>query len=616
LTSGGAIVSQLQGFDIVKPGTNVNFTFKYLAPQLQVVRYIKVKTSEKIRTTSISSDPLAPNISTVEDIPYPTHLISYASPYLEGKEITVLPLGVATTTSYQYYPTGNIGYFLVESGFEASVEAHSIFRPDEEGTIEQILKDRKITLLWHTHKYEDNSITTPPYSFEDRFQFTNDIKTSLCKSAFKDNCIIRRLDSTWFSSSPFDDFPKSSSEGGLLSSYLSDNKDSLRKDYYLTNDEKIRYLDFSKAYKTINNEGNLKHQTPGIYSNFAGILVGDKDPKNSTQNPNTSNQFHNIFNVHVLQDLSSYKDSFLKSSCVWSDTGTGVNYLNIAPGVLSPYYVAVKSGSAWVDIKENGIPYQRVKLNSLDGTVYVYDYILRAWENTVLKGEPEKFQDLLEPSKLGNHIISFKLSDIKNICPFSDVPVNQWYTKPITLLKELKIIEGRSDGSFGLNNPVKRAEFLKMAMLAANYPKKDSDFPETNTSISDMKSHWASGYVDAAKTQKIVDGISKAGKLVFEPENVISRAAAAKIAAVAFFGPLKLMKLYQCDFTDVKDNEWYCPYVSTLAEKGIVKGSLSPSVPGKYVFRPGDQMLREEAAEVICRAYSLSPKTKNTALCD
>jgi len=639
LTGDGAVVYESQGFDIVKKDTKVNFTFTHLVPELEVVRYIKVKTSEKkMATTGGIGGPPPEN--------YPNRLVSYASlstdeNILRGTEVTHASQS-STTTEYLYYPVylGNNNHFLVEPGFETSVEAHGIFRPDEKENIK--LRLNEITLLWHTYRYQDNLITIPPYPVENRFNFNFKSEKEKCINSFDGNCILEKPRDDWFYT-PFGSFKSPTDQqlnyNALLAKYLADEQDKLNKNGYLV-DGSISYLDFSKAYES-SHVGNLIHQNPGVYSNFAGILVGGNTPIEA-------NQFANAFNVYVLNDYSSsdkshFKNDFLKSSCVWSgETG---NYLNIATEVLSPYYVAVKSGGAWIDIKENGIPHQRVKLNSLDGTVYVYDYILRAWENTVLKGEPEKFQSLLEPplgqpSKLGNHIISFKLSDVNNRCPFSDVPVNQWYTKAIVELKNLNIIEGRENGSFGLNNPVSRAEFLKMAMLAADSSKKSSDFPQTKTGFSDVESHWASGYIDAAHKSGIISGILlKSGKSVFEPENVVNRAAAAKMTAITFGwiapkkqrAPLDLSKpTYEIgydlalnswdylssqikmacpSFYDVKNGEWYCQFISILNQYEIMTGSLDKT-SGKMVFRPGDQMPREEAATAICRAYYYKKLTK------
>jgi len=569
-------------------------TFTHTAPKLESVRYLSVE-KEKADSVISTSDTVISRTYTAD-----------------GKTYYIVP---ADSES-------KLAHFLVASGFKASVENHAIVRnKGDKSALNTLIDEQKGKVFWHSYKY-DGDIAK---GIGDAPTLGSRNKNNAFSSSYANyiNFWERDLSSDWFVIQPYlnGTYP-------VLDQYVQVHK--------LFPSQNVSYLDFSAIYE----DTFLTHITEGVYSDATWFQIGDAGK---------ADLYANTFNIYVLKDLSRYKDSFLKSSCVWS--GKTGNYLNIATNVLSPYYVAVKSGGAWIDIKENGIPHQRVELNkSLDGTIYVYDYILRAWENTVLKGEPEKFQSLLEPplgqpSKLGNHIISFKLSDVNNRCPFSDVPVNQWYTKAIVELKNLNIIEGRENGSFGLNNPVSRAEFLKMAMLAADSSKKSSDFPQTKTGFSDVESHWASGYIDAAHKSGIISGILlKSGKSVFEPENVVNRAAAAKMTAITFGwiapkkqrAPLDLSKpTYEIgydlalnswdylssqikmacpSFYDVKNGEWYCQFISILNQYGIMTGSLDKT-SGKMVFRPGDQMPREEAATAICRAYSYK-KQYNTALCD
>jgi len=498
----------------------------------------------------------------------------------------ISPLNPIISGDKQAFPTiitpkGN--HYLVTPGFTADLQIDAKLTDlSYKDDLNQLINDGKSRILWHVYRYPIGDVDIQPRNYDGT---CNDAWISpITKNINCINEVVPKLN--WVET-------------------FSGDTDT---------------LSYSNIFNK-NHKGYLTHKTSGVYRDVAGFSIGDKEI-------NKSNMYLNTFNIYVLEDLSVHKDSFLKSSCVWS--GEAGNYLNIAPiapDVLSPYYIAVQSGGAWVDIKENGIPHQRVKLNSLDGTFYVYDYILRAWENTVLKGEPEKFQLLLKSNKLGNHIISFKLSelsDVNNRCPFSDVPVNQWYTKPIIELQKLGIIKGYEDGSFGLNNPVNRAEFLKMAMLAADSSKKDSDFLQTETSFSDVpKSHWASGYINNAKSKHIIDGF-KDGK--FKPDSGVDRVAAAKMVAIAFnFMPIRtLSQMFQdatnallgektilwCPpYKDIINNQWYCPYITKLKEIQVMTGYDDGS------FKPANKMTRAETATAICRAYSYK-KQYNTALCD
>ncbi len=124
----------------------------------------------------------------------------------------------------------------------------------------------------------------------------------------------------------------------------------------------------------------------------------------------------------------------------------------------------------------------------------------------------------------------------------------------------------------------------------------------TNTFVfSDMTSHWAKADVMSMYNAGIVSGVTAN---TFEPDRSITRAEFATLIAKG----LKLTLETTNDFTDVKADDWFAPYVGAAAKAGIIVGS-----DGK--FRPNDTITREEMAVIIVKAYTyLGGKGANGAI--
>lgn len=79
---------------------------------------------------------------------------------------------------------------------------------------------------------------------------------------------------------------------------------------------------------------------------------------------------------------------------------------------------------------------------------------------------------------------------------FSDLPQNHWAYNAVKFMVERGIITGYPDNTFRPDNPVTRAEFARIMVVALNLPIKVTDTP----SFKDVpKDHWAYPYVESAK---------------------------------------------------------------------------------------------------------------------
>ena len=116
----------------------------------------------------------------------------------------------------------------------------------------------------------------------------------------------------------------------------------------------------------------------------------------------------------------------------------------------------------------------------------------------------------------------------------------------------------------------------------------DTTNPSISNPFTDMVNHWAAADVLAMNKAGIVSGVSDT---LFDPDRNITRAEFAAIIARA----LKLTDK-KADYKDVND-EWFAPYVGACSEAGIISGYDG-------MFRPNDNITRQEMAVIIVNAYS------------
>ncbi len=112
--------------------------------------------------------------------------------------------------------------------------------------------------------------------------------------------------------------------------------------------------------------------------------------------------------------------------------------------------------------------------------------------------------------------------------------------------------------------------------------------------FSDVESHWAKDLINEMGSRLVING---AGDNRFEPERSITRAEYAAIVVRALgIAP----KNGESGFSDVSLEDWYCGYVKTAVEYGIVNGFAEES------FGPNDLVTREQAMAMISRAMKIA----------
>lgn len=104
---------------------------------------------------------------------------------------------------------------------------------------------------------------------------------------------------------------------------------------------------------------------------------------------------------------------------------------------------------------------------------------------------------------------------------YADMTGDEWYANAVGFMSEFGIINGYTDGTFGGNDAITRAEFATIASrfdaLVASDADLYSDVPE---------SYWAYSYINSAATKGWITGYTDG---TFQPEWNISRAEAVTL---------------------------------------------------------------------------------------
>lgn len=113
---------------------------------------------------------------------------------------------------------------------------------------------------------------------------------------------------------------------------------------------------------------------------------------------------------------------------------------------------------------------------------------------------------------------------------FSDVSNTDWFDTYVELAYEMEIADGYSDGQFKPNDPINRAEAMKIILNGFEVDLESYDsgtFPDVNSS------DWFADFVGTAHEYGLVSGYPDG---YFKPGNYLTRGEASKIIALAMEG--------------------------------------------------------------------------------
>ena len=103
---------------------------------------------------------------------------------------------------------------------------------------------------------------------------------------------------------------------------------------------------------------------------------------------------------------------------------------------------------------------------------------------------------------------------------FTDVAADAWYNNAISTLAKAGALSGYEDGTFRPDQPITRAELVKIAMSFYGTVHSDSDM------FNDVGEHWAAAFINGAADLGFVNGY---GDETFQPDRYVTRAEAIKI---------------------------------------------------------------------------------------
>lgn len=180
---------------------------------------------------------------------------------------------------------------------------------------------------------------------------------------------------------------------------------------------------------------------------------------------------------------------------------------------------------------------------------------------------------------------------------FPDVSSDHFYSDAINYVKAEGIVDGFSDGTFGPEKTITRAEFTKIIVnsLYSDIVNDDRKVVETCEEVEDLNPAGFQDYtifpdiqflssfgryICIAKNLSILNGYPDG---TFKPENPITVGEASKIISNAF------------GFTNVQsgaEGDIFKPFIDALSEQGSLPGTL---------LDIDDHLLRGEMAEIIYR---------------
>lgn len=162
---------------------------------------------------------------------------------------------------------------------------------------------------------------------------------------------------------------------------------------------------------------------------------------------------------------------------------------------------------------------------------------------------------------------------------FSDIPKTHWAYKQINTLAFLKVVNGYDDGTFKPNNPITRAEAVKIIASMFVHP----ELPVVNPDFKDIPTtHWAYQWIAGAYTLGFITGYEDG---TFKPNNNITRGEVATLLSRIYDYPNGTI---QTSYKDVPITHWAYNAINNLSSLGVVKGYEDGT------FKPNNNITRVE----------------------
>ncbi|PIC64013.1 hypothetical protein CSV79_08825 [Sporosarcina sp. P13] len=177
---------------------------------------------------------------------------------------------------------------------------------------------------------------------------------------------------------------------------------------------------------------------------------------------------------------------------------------------------------------------------------------------------------------------------------FKDVPANHYAHEAITYMAANKIINGYSDNTYGLNQPVTRAQAAKMIALAIG-AKSSNAYRMNFTDVT--KENGAYEYIRALTEKGLFINQSK-----FNPNEPLTRGQMAKLLVLGY--NIITDNNDTIRFADVAKSNGSYAYIITIAELNITTTRPDSN------FNPNSPVTRAQMAAFLYRAIEFDNKRK------
>lgn len=164
---------------------------------------------------------------------------------------------------------------------------------------------------------------------------------------------------------------------------------------------------------------------------------------------------------------------------------------------------------------------------------------------------------------------------------FNDLDQGDKYYVAISYLQENGIIQGYPDQTFRANQPITKAEALKMSMHAFGFSVEPIENAE-----------WFAPYAALAAEKNIINDDNPDN---FHPHKKINLAETLKILLESYQPDHDYLTINENLFADTPAEEWFTPYTSYAGSKTIINVYLNNNI------NPEQEMTRGYFSEILYR---------------
>ena len=264
-----------------------------------------------------------------------------------------------------------------------------------------------------------------------------------------------------------------------------------------------------------------------------------------------------------------------------------------------PYKITLPFG-------ENYNPDEQVTVLTYDPITNQYS----EYSRNMYTSDLEKKEVTIEASRTNTFFIAQSGVNF-NRAIFIDVSSSHWAKNYIEALYRKGIVKGRDANIFAPNENMTRAEFVKVVLKAIGVETENPDDIKTAPFSDVPLYAWYAPYVTKAKDLNLIIGYKDGTFDPDEPISRAEAIKILFTAFRFDLTMRNLEKSVSCKqrFIDIQKNDWYFPFADFAIQTGIMQGVPSVNNNFRY-FRPNQPITRAEMAKLTIKTIELDEKLK------